>query len=182
MIRSACAMGVKEVLIAGNRKNITFFGSQGTAKHATLRHFAKLKDAVAYARRQGCAICGVEIKPQARSVLSEGVFDFQDKPNMAFILGNEGVGMSDVQCAACDFFVRIPQYGDSTASLNVTVAASIVFHRFASYAGYPEHEAEGEKFVVKDLPQKRGPTTEADFALREERKKRRELAQLKAQE
>ena len=30
----------------------------------------------------------------------------------------------------CDFFVYIPQYGGGTASLNVTVAASIVLHHF----------------------------------------------------
>ena len=31
----------------------------------------------------------------------------------------------------CDFFVYIPQYGGGTASLNVTVAASIVLQHFA---------------------------------------------------
>lgn len=36
-----------------------------------------------------------------------------------------------------------------TASLNVCVAASIVFHHFALWAGYPEHPRVGEKFVVQ---------------------------------
>lgn len=34
------------------------------------------------------------------------------------------------ECEICDFFVYIPQYGGGTASLNVTVAASIVLHHF----------------------------------------------------
>uniref|UniRef100_J3MKP9 tRNA/rRNA methyltransferase SpoU type domain-containing protein n=1 Tax=Oryza brachyantha TaxID=4533 RepID=J3MKP9_ORYBR len=48
----------------------------------------------------------------------------------AFLFGNEGTGLSENECAMCDFFVYIPQYGGGTASLNVTVAASIVLHHF----------------------------------------------------
>lgn len=42
----------------------------------------------------------------------------------------QGQGLSAKQCEICDFFVYIPQYGCGTASLNVTVAASIVLHQF----------------------------------------------------
>ena len=31
----------------------------------------------------------------------------------------------------CDHFVYIPQYTEKTASLNVSVAGSIIFHHFA---------------------------------------------------
>jgi len=31
----------------------------------------------------------------------------------------------------CDHFVYIPQYTEKTASLNVAVAGSIIFHHFA---------------------------------------------------
>lgn len=40
------------------------------------------------------------------------------------------MGLSEKECEICDFFVYIPQYGGGTASLNVTVAASIVLHHF----------------------------------------------------
>lgn len=53
----------------------------------------------------------------------------------AFMLGNEGHGMTDRQMALCDRFVYISQYGAGTASLNVAVAASIVLHQFALWAG-----------------------------------------------
>lgn len=53
----------------------------------------------------------------------------------AFMLGNEGQGLSPKQMALCDRFVYIPQYGVGTASLNVAVAASIVLHHFSVWAG-----------------------------------------------
>ena len=42
----------------------------------------------------------------------------------------KGTGLSAKELEICDFFVYIPQYGGGTASLNVTVAASIVLHQF----------------------------------------------------
>lgn len=75
----------------------------------------------------------------------------------------------------CDGFVYIPQHGPGTASLNVTVAASIVLHHFAVWAGYPEREREGAKFVVAPRPQRTTPrgvvplTAEEQQALRLQR-------------
>lgn len=75
----------------------------------------------------------------------------------------------------CDGFVYIPQHGPGTASLNVTVAASIVLHHFAVWAGYPEREREGAKFVVARRPQRTTPrgvvplTPEEQQALRMQR-------------
>jgi hypothetical protein len=54
----------------------------------------------------------------------------------------------------CDAFVYIPQYGAGTASLNVTVAASIILHHFALWAGYAERGREGAKYVVAERPQR----------------------------
>ncbi len=70
------------------------------------------------------------------------------------MLGNEGSGLSPKQMALCDEFVYIPQYGVGTASLNVAVACSIVLHHFACWAGYPEREREGFKFVVAPRQQR----------------------------
>jgi len=77
------------------------------------------------------------------------------------------------------FFVYIPQYGGGTASLNVTVAASIVLHHFAVWAGFPERGREGNKFIVADRPQghSRGLyCTDSIEAVIEERKMRKENA------
>ena len=60
-----------------------------------------------------------------------------------FVLGNEGSGLNANQIAICDQFVYIPQYTDKTASLNVAIAGSIIFHHFALYAGYQEASMHG---------------------------------------
>ena len=65
-----------------------------------------------------------------------------------FLLGNEGSGLNSTQLAICDHFVYIPQYTDKTASLNVAIAGSIIFHHFALWAKYPEAGREGQKFEV----------------------------------
>ncbi len=57
----------------------------------------------------------------------------------------------------CDSFVYIPQYGMGTASLNVTVAASIILHQFALWAEYEEAPRQGVKFVVEQLSQRTRP-------------------------
>lgn len=49
----------------------------------------------------------------------------------------QGTGLSAKECEMCDFFVYIPQYGCGTASLNVTVAASIVLHHFGGQLELP---------------------------------------------
>lgn len=82
-------------------------------------------------KKRGIRVCGVEI--------GEGSKPIQDHPftgSTAFFLGNEGTGLLPVHRKMCDFFVYIPQYTEKTASLNVAVAAGIIFHHFALWAGY----------------------------------------------
>ena len=62
------------------------------------------------------------------------------------MLGNEGAGLNQKQIEICHQFVYIPQYTDKTASLNVAIAGSIIFHHFALWAGYQEHSREGYKY------------------------------------
>lgn len=64
----------------------------------------------------------------------------------------QGQGLSAKQVRLCDSFVYIPQYGGGTASLNVTVAASIILQNFAVWAGYQERQRDGAKFVVDERP------------------------------
>ena len=66
------------------------------------------------------------------------------------MLGNEGSGLNQNQIDICDHFVYIPQYTDKTASLNVAIAGSIIFHHFALWAGYTEHGREGYKYEVSN--------------------------------
>eukprot|EP00958_Prasinococcus_capsulatus_P021468 scaffold2911_cov414-Prasinococcus_capsulatus_cf.AAC.12 len=67
----------------------------------------------------------------------------------------QGTGLSARQIALCDEFVYIAQYGRGTASLNVTVAASVVLHEFAVWAGYQESPREGAKYLLAERPVRR---------------------------
>ena len=69
----------------------------------------------------------------------------------------QGTGLSQQQLKLCDSFVYIPQYGQGTASLNVTIAASIVLHQFAVWAGYPESSRHGAKYDVAPTPPRTAP-------------------------
>ena len=83
----------------------------------------------------------------------------------------QGTGLSEVQAELCDGFVYIQQYGAGTASLNVSVAAAIVLHHFALWAGYPDRSRQGEKFDVGERPVRRaarGESAPAQQALQAE--------------
>mmetsp|Transcript_61064 Transcript_61064/g.132376 ORF Transcript_61064/g.132376 Transcript_61064/m.132376 type:complete len:242 (+) Transcript_61064:69-794(+) len=143
LLRSACAFGVTEVCVVGSKKLATF-GSQGTAANAPIRHFESLTDVKAEMSSRGIRLCGVEIDPEAVGVHTQ---PFQG--STAFMLGNEGQGMTPAQRAVCDFFVYIPQHSGATASLNVAIAGSIVLHHFAIWAKLEEHPRVEGKYVVE---------------------------------
>ncbi|XP_042516427.1 putative TrmH family tRNA/rRNA methyltransferase [Macadamia integrifolia] len=173
MARSATAFGVTEFILVG-RRDFNAFGSHGSTSHLRFRHFHSLTDARLYLKERDSDICGVEIADGAVAV-NQHPF----RKSTAFLLGNEGTGLSPKECEICDFFVYIPQYGCGTASLNVTVAASIVLHHFGVWAGFLERTRDGNKFVVADRPMKqvrKNYCSETDEAVIEERKIRRENA------
>ncbi|GMI70361.1 hypothetical protein like AT4G15520 [Hibiscus trionum] len=173
LARSATAFGVNELILVG-RRDFNAFGSHGSTSHLRFRHFHSLTDARLYLKEKDCDICGVEI--------TNGAFSITDHPfkkSTAFLLGNEGTGLSAKECEICDFFVYIPQYGGGTASLNVTVAASIVLHHFGVWAGFSERIRDGNKFVVAERPLKQASRkycSETDDQIIEERKLRKESA------
>nr|XP_010914344.1 uncharacterized protein LOC105039776 isoform X1 [Elaeis guineensis] len=174
LARSATAFGVSEIIFVG-RRDFNAFGSHGSTSHLRFRHFLSLSQAHLYLKEErDCDICGVEITEGAISVTHHPF-----KKSTAFLLGNEGTGLSEKECEICDFFVYIPQYGGGTASLNVTVAASIVLHHFGVWAGFPERSREGNKFTVAEKPLKqvrRNFCADSIESVIEERKTRKETA------
>ncbi|KAH9296898.1 hypothetical protein KI387_028580, partial [Taxus chinensis] len=132
LARSATAFGVSEFIVVG-RKDFNAFGSHGSTLHINFRHFHTLQEAQQYLKGKDCDICGVEIADGALAV-----HEHPFRKSTAFLLGNEGTGLSTKEMEICDFFVYISQYGCGTASLNVTIAGSIVLHHFAALINDPE--------------------------------------------
>lgn len=60
--------------------------------------------------------------------------DFDSQGPTAWVLGDEGVGLSDGTLRLCQTLLRIPMSG-TTGSLNVSVAAGIALHHHMSKAG-----------------------------------------------
>ncbi|KAL5541734.1 hypothetical protein UlMin_009444 [Ulmus minor] len=173
LARSATAFGVSELILVG-RRDFNSFGSHGSTSHVRFRHFHSLREARDFLKERDCDICGVEIADGALAV-NEHPF----KKSTAFLLGNEGTGLSAKELEICDFFVYIPQYGCGTASLNVTVAASIVLHHFGVWAGFSERSRDGNKFIVAEKPVNQGKRNygpETAAAIAKERESRREDA------
>mmetsp|Transcript_29672 Transcript_29672/g.87828 ORF Transcript_29672/g.87828 Transcript_29672/m.87828 type:complete len:187 (-) Transcript_29672:771-1331(-) len=128
--RCATAFGVKQVCLVGSRQFNTF-GSHGSDAYVDFAHYDNLEQCCAHLRKaEKCRIVGIEIIEGAQPV-----HEHPFSGPTAFILGNEGQGLSARQKAVCDSFVYIPQHGVGTASLNVAVACSIVLHHFAIWAG-----------------------------------------------
>eukprot|EP00850_Spirogloea_muscicola_P002526 SM000009S23655 [mRNA] locus=s9:1278251:1281209:- [translate_table: standard] len=151
LARSATAFGVRELVVVG-RRDFSAFGAHGAAGHSVGERRLTPPPCVtapALQEEKACDICGVEIADSALPVSSHSF-----RRSTAFILGNEGQGLMERELAICDFLVYIPQYGFGTASLNVTVAASIVIHHFA---GFVERQREGQKYVVAERPLRQGP-------------------------
>jgi tRNA G18 (ribose-2'-O)-methylase SpoU len=107
-------------------KEFMFFGNKGTLKKIEFHNFGTLAEAKSYFKENQIYVCGVEIGEDSKPI-QEHPF----KGDTAFFLGNEGTGIIPVHREVCDHFVYIPQYTEKTASLNVGVAAGIVFHHFA---------------------------------------------------
>jgi tRNA G18 (ribose-2'-O)-methylase SpoU len=139
LLQTAAAFGCEKILVVGQRsfdfsptgkdlpKQLKAAVAAGSLK---IVRFEKWNDCVTYLKEREILLVGVEIHEDAKPIEQ---FSCQDKQDVAFLMGNEGTGLHDKQLQSCDAFVRIPQYGGGTASLNVYVAASIILHSFQNY-------------------------------------------------
>lgn len=152
VVRSAAAFNAEKIVLVAKglrskkrTKLMTdfglLFGDKGCAKRMSYEVYPSLAAAKQAFIIQGLSVCGVEITSSSAAVQSHPF-----RGDTVFVLGNEGDGLIDAVKQICDYFVYIQQYSDHTASLNVAVSASIVFHHFALWAEYPVTAIHGEKF------------------------------------
>ena len=179
LIRSASAFGCSGIIVrAKRRSDVATFGAHGADKHLPFYFVPAESDVFDYAKQKlNCRIVGVEIKDSAISINQPEFQRLAERETaIAFVLGNEGTGMHPQVSAKCDEFVYIPHYGGGTASLNVAVAGSIIFQRYASLAQFSERSREGEKFIVDKLDAEMRKNLNSAEA--EEKRKQRQSARL----
>ena len=134
LVQLAAAMNAR-LLVVGQRKNFEV-PPDLSEEELVVGRWNKWRELVEYVQQHDIRLVGIEIHPDAVTVKEfvqqtmTGRSDQQqpDDRDIALVVGNEGTGLSDQQMASCDQFVRIPQYGAGTASLNVYTAASIVLY------------------------------------------------------
>ena len=143
LIRTANAFGAQPVCVG--KKDYSRCGATGGTRLTKVHHFYSLHEACRFVRSKGCNIVGVEINAAARSIVEQPFAG-----STAFMMGNEGEGLSPKQIRMCDKLVYIPQHG-TAVSLNVNVAAGIVLHRFAAWAQFEQTQMCDSKFVHESL-------------------------------
>lgn len=143
LIRTANAFGVTPIAVG--KKDVSRCGATARTRRTKVLHYYTLEEAVDFVRSQGCSLVGVEINPTSQPVTNQPF-----NGSTAFLMGNEGEGLIAKQIAMCDALVYIPQYGDAV-SLNVNVAAGIVLHQFAHWAGFPEARRQDNKYATDDV-------------------------------
>lgn len=121
--RSAAAMGVERVWLAGNSADPEHPNARktalGTSRFVTWERVTKASEAAASAREQGFRVVAVELTTDA-TPLHETPLD----GDICLALGSEDHGCSPALLSACDGAAYIPQVG-RVGSLNVATAAAV---------------------------------------------------------
>jgi len=95
----------------------------GTEKRVPNIHFATSLDAMTDLRKQGYQIVGVETVEGAPDI-----WDVQLQFPVAFIFGNEALGIEKETLSACDHLAKLPAFGWKN-SLNVANCATAVVYQ-----------------------------------------------------
>lgn len=125
IIRTCEAAGVRSIIMPKDRQvqiNATVMKtSVGTLDNINVVLVSNLVNTIQKLKDNGFWIVGTSLN---NSVDYRQV-DYGGK--IALIIGNEGIGISNLVSKKCDFLVKIPMYGE-TNSLNASVAAGIMIY------------------------------------------------------
>lgn len=126
IIRTALALGIDQVIISKDSVDLyndkVLRSTQGAIFQMNVC-MMDLKEAIECLHKQGVYVYGTCLN-NASSIKT-----YQAKEKMAFVMGNEGQGVSQDILALCDHLVYIPI--QSIESLNVAVAAAITMYHFS---------------------------------------------------
>lgn len=125
IIRTCEAAGVDGIIIPKDRQvqvNATVMKtSVGTLDTMKIFRVANLSSTIDYLKKNDFWVVGTALEDSVdyRSI------DYSGK--IALVIGNEGVGISELVRKKCDFIAKIPMYG-TTNSLNASVASGIMIY------------------------------------------------------
>lgn len=119
-----------QIILVGMKKlleSLQILHGLNSGEYLYMKTIHEVKD---FFQTMSIPLIGIEIDPSAVSIISEHrLFS----SSIAFMPGNEGLGMSEQQKSICDGFVYIPQTGAGIESLNVTVASSIILYEYSTW-------------------------------------------------
>ena len=125
IIRSAAAAGVNGIIFPKRRSSgITATvekASAGTVELVQLVQTSNLNSAMEKLKENNFWVAGADIAAE------KYYFEHDYNMNTAFVLGNEGAGMSPLVKKNCDFLVKIPM-NENVNSLNVSNSAAVLLY------------------------------------------------------
>ena len=126
IIRTCEAAGIKSIIMPKDRQvgiNATVMKtSVGTLDNVKVIMVSNLVNAIDKLKTKGFWVVG--------TTLSDNSVDYREidyTGKIALVIGNEGVGISNIVTKNCDFLAKIPMYG-TTNSLNASVATGIMIY------------------------------------------------------
>ena len=126
LIQTALNFNCHKFLILGNiKKTLLKIFQNNKEIQNKFEFFDEIEQLKIYLSENKIKTIGIEIGKN-----SIPIQNFIFEGNSLFILGNEANGMNQKQKNLCENFVYIQQYSNKTGSLNVAIAASIIFHHF----------------------------------------------------
>lgn len=124
IVRSAKAAGVTGIVIPKNRSaSVNATVEKVSAGHVSSMKIARvtnLVQAIKYLKKSGLWIYALDMD-------GEDLYRTRFDGDVAFVIGNEGKGISRLVKESCDFVVRIPMES-GVESLNASVAASLLMY------------------------------------------------------
>ena len=125
ILRTAEGAGVTGVLMSADTVDIynskVIRSTMGSIYRVPFAYVEDLKEAVRAMKQDG-------IRTYAAHLLGENCYDQEDYTgSTAFLIGNEGAGLSDELAGLSDCFIRIPMCG-KVESLNAAVASAILMY------------------------------------------------------
>lgn len=125
IIRTCEAAGVNSIIMPKDRQvqiNATVMKtSVGTLDNVNIILVSNLVNSIKKLKENGFWIVGTSLD----NSIDYREIDYSGR--LALIIGNEGVGISNLVSKNCDFLAKIPMYG-KTNSLNASVAAGIMIY------------------------------------------------------